>query len=355
MLLGMDDDEPNIPAEVAAEHERQLDAFLDDLIDEDLDETKGELETPEGGAALETSQGSPADQQPAPGTAAVSGSTEGEPATAVTPPAAPHYSQEEHGRAIEAIRRDGTPEGAIAAMSPEEVITFGLKRAKVQEDTDRIYRERSAAPPAPPSPTATSATPVLPAAEAPAEDLQAMARAAAAKYDLDEDAAAALVGVAVEVGLAARKASDDRLTRLEQSFVQTQRAEEDRLWQDTKAQLAGVYPTAVEGDAFRDLQKTVIEMAQTSLHRDAPSALDRVLALARTAAIASGHKQVTAADREHDGEVAQAKEAGSLPSSTRTLPKVGRKLSYDERMDARISALLDGESPESVTARLGRS
>lgn len=48
----------------------------------------------------------------------------------------PEGSDENHERAMAALKRDGLPEAVISQMSREELIEYGLKREKVQKDVD---------------------------------------------------------------------------------------------------------------------------------------------------------------------------------------------------------------------------
>ena len=50
---------------------------------------------------------------------------------------------DEMEKAISALRRDGLPKSVIEQMTDEQVIETGLKRAKVQSDTDDAFRQLS--------------------------------------------------------------------------------------------------------------------------------------------------------------------------------------------------------------------
>ena len=48
---------------------------------------------------------------------------------------------DEMEKALSALRRDGLPADVIEKMTNQEVLELGLKRSKVQADTDNAYRE----------------------------------------------------------------------------------------------------------------------------------------------------------------------------------------------------------------------
>ncbi len=65
------------------------------------------------------------------------------PAAAVEQPKTTPVVRAELAKARKALERDGLPSSLIDSWTPEQIEEIGLKRAKVQSDSDNVYRELS--------------------------------------------------------------------------------------------------------------------------------------------------------------------------------------------------------------------
>jgi len=136
-ILGAD-----ITQTVSAEADARRDAALDRVLgagddDEPAWATSEHEEDVEGDEAAEEAPKEAPDEEPEPEEQPDGDSADGE------APESPERADAEGDleRALSALRRDGLSKALLDNLSDEQILELGLKRAKVQSDTDAAYRE----------------------------------------------------------------------------------------------------------------------------------------------------------------------------------------------------------------------
>ena len=239
---------------------------------------------------------------------------------------------DEMEKAISALRRDGLPKSVIEQMTDEQVIETGLKRAKVQSDTDDAFRQLS---------ELKNQTPVE---EESGEESSSNAAPVdhPDSVDLDEAMTGFTEIFGEDAGGALKAPLKAAMTplhnRLEESGQQMQmmaRQMEELLIRDARRELSSKFPALEEQGKFESVRERMATLVKSGEYQDIPSLMSdasRIVFSDESADAVKASRNVRDAHRAN---------GQPTPASSR-IP--AQALSFEEKEDAVLTALEAGES-----------
>lgn len=249
---------------------------------------------------------------------------------------------EDLSKAISALRRDGLPKSVIESMSDDQILEIGLKRAKVQSDTDDAFRQlaelKNAGETEAQESEGESSDVAAPADQPPIANLD---EALTGFTDIfGEDAAGALkapLEAAISPFAQQVEAGREQLSTLAQTV-------ENLLIRDARRELADKFPALSSEEGFSTVQKRMETLVKSGGYNDMESLMSDA------ARIEFSDESSAAVQASRQARDIQRANGQPTPGSSRIPAKA---LSVEEVEDAVLMALEAGDSVADARRQAG--
>lgn len=240
-------------------------------------------------------------------------------------------------KALSALRRDGLNKEVLDKMTEEEILALGLKRVKVQADTDDAFRRLKEMEAEKESATEDDQPESEPSEPTDQPELLDLDSAVEPFTDLfGEDAGEAIKGIQAAT---IKSLEDSVIMPMRQNMEQMGATLGRMMAQETRGRIAEEYPDIKQDGVFKAVQKRAQNLAANGGYET----LDAVLwDAARLEFSDSDRKTARDLTRTRDG----LRSNGQLTTSSRTMVPTG--LSGEERDDLIIDLLEEGKSREEI-------
>jgi hypothetical protein len=253
----------------------------------------------------------------------------------------PEATSEAYERSLAALRRYKTPDAAIEAMSPEQVVDWGSRLLKIQADTDRAYTDlRALKEGAQQSDGGEKAGEATRQVEAtPTPDLEAVSKEAAELLGLSEKEGGVLGKLfeAVTAPLKRELADRDQRDQLRDNALT------ELLVERTRRRLEGRFPQLADDGKFGDVLKKAAETVRAGGADTLPQAMED----AARVIFFDDHQTAQASKASKEARTRDA--SSPATPSPRSAPQ---SMTLDERMEKTLELLDAGATPEEA-ARAG--
>ena len=304
-------------------------------VDEGDDEMRAQLDadedaigvTPEELAALaEEPQDDPEEESSEDGGVSEEGSVD-----------VPEEAEGDLDRALSALRRDGLGKETIDKMTNEEILALGLKRVKVQADTDDAFRrlkELEAAKESATEEEQTESEPSEPTDQPELLNLDSAVEPVTALFG--EDAGEALKGIQTAT---IKSIKDSVIDPMQQNMDYMRATLGDLMAQNARSRMVAEYPEVQQDEVFASVR----ERAQKLAANGGYDSLDALLwDAARLEFSDSDRKTARDLSKTRDGLRSNGQ---PMNTSRRMVPK---GLSADEKDDLIIEMLEEGKTQDEI-------
>jgi hypothetical protein len=249
----------------------------------------------------------------------------------------PEAAEGDLDKALSALRRDGLGKEVIDKMSDEEILALGLKRAKVQADTDDAYRRLKELEAGKESATEEEQTESEPSEPTDQPELLNLDSAVEPFSDLfGEDAGQALMGIQKAT---VKSIEDSVIAPMRQAMEQMGATLGNLMAEDTRRRMAADYPEIQQDQVFASVRDRAQKLAANGGYES----LDEVLWDAARLEFSDSDRK-TARDLSKTRENLRSNGQPINPSR-RMVPK---GLSADEKDDLIIEMLEEGKTQDEI-------